>query len=165
MMRYVLHVSQISKETSAIARCTGRFFRRLYTTRPKISPKTQNRMPIMRSLWPLTPRNCTWARSGSLKLASPAPGSSGALAKALPPGHATSAAAASILVIKGRGNQVLRNRRRMGRRATSAVFCRVRRIFHVSGAAGQVPENGVRYRPKRGAIAIDEKAWTPWVMR
>src|ERR1700752_1203744 len=40
-------------------------------TRPKINPKTQNKMPNSSSLWPSTPRKLTCERSGSLRLASP----------------------------------------------------------------------------------------------
>src|SRR5256885_8308758 len=39
--------------------------------RPKSRPKTQTSKPKRRSLWPLTPRNETLERSGSLRLASP----------------------------------------------------------------------------------------------
>src|SRR6267154_4293404 len=39
--------------------------------RPKSKPKTQTSKPKRRSLWPLTPRNETFERSGSLRLASP----------------------------------------------------------------------------------------------
>src|ERR1700675_4950597 len=48
---------------------------------PKISPKTQNRIPIVSSLCPSIPRKVTWERSGSFRAASP-PGFSWAEADA-----------------------------------------------------------------------------------
>src|SRR6266436_3595931 len=50
---------------------------------PKSRPKTQNRSPIMRSLWPsIPPRKLTVERSGSLRAASPPPVSPPDCAKA-----------------------------------------------------------------------------------
>src|SRR5438445_13432924 len=40
-------------------------------TRPKMSPKMQNKIPIVSSLWPSMPRNEFCERSGSFRPASP----------------------------------------------------------------------------------------------
>src|SRR5579864_239183 len=50
---------------------------------PNRSPSTQNKMPTRSSLWPsIPPRNVTWDKSGSLRLASP-PGDSEGCARAV----------------------------------------------------------------------------------
>src|SRR5581483_6745818 len=61
----------MSSEISRIAGWTGRFFVCVKTISPKRRPSTQTPRPAVRSVRLLTPRNATWPRSGSFRLASP----------------------------------------------------------------------------------------------
>ena len=73
--RYVLHVSQITRETSLMDLCTGRFFVRRYCTSPKIAPTAHMTMPRYISVSPLmppSPSKLTCSRPGIFKSASPA---------------------------------------------------------------------------------------------
>src|SRR5271157_4717625 len=60
----------------------------------------QNRMPMVSNLWPVTPRNWTWERSGSFRLASPLGAASGGRAKApAAPTNVTATLAANVLAL------------------------------------------------------------------
>src|SRR5208337_4216513 len=60
----------------------------------------QNRMPMVSNLWPVTPRNWTWVRSGSFRLASPLGAASGGRAKApAAPINVTATLAANVLTL------------------------------------------------------------------